>query len=734
MAYNPLYRLKGTLDKKSKKPGGGASLGDKKEISSNDLEHLKSNLIDVKSFFESRQDYLTGALVDAHYYRVISKSRRIAFIFPQAKFGNIVGIRFSNDDSERHHIITYFLSFDVIDKSIGKIQKTIDFLNLNYEGRINKTQFEKLQKDKRYSDITKVLIDASNVKEFKHPNFQAEEINDFNIVTFYQVNNDPSVTLTKLGIIKSSENTILDKNTFVLSRSDLEYCINKASYLISMAVDRVTEFSFSNQDEKEEKTHIIPSPKNEPTIGVIDTLFDERAYFKDWVDVRHTITKINPSIEDKIHATKVASIIVDGPELNPKLNDNCGRFKVRLFEVALNGKNNNLEILSKIEEIVKDNSDIHVWNLSLGSDFPISNNFISPEAFSLDKLQSKYNVVFVIAATNENNVGKSLSKKRIGSPADSINSIVVGSCNFKKEPASYSRKGGVLSFFIKPDVLYYGGDYEDEPIRTNNGFKDCDSQGTSFAAPWIARKLCYLIDVLHFDRETAKALIIDSAIGWDPMPNYHESTYKGYGVVPIDISDIVNSKTDEIKFYFHDVIKTYSTGTLMIPVPVNEDNKTPFNIKATLCYFCDCNRNQGVDYTMTEMDLGIGVVSGGTIKSINKNTQSDDDGYVLEEYARDYFRKWDSVKHVSEKISKIAKKLYETNRYGFRIFTKERFYNDGKYGYNFALVITLKEQKGLNRSDQFVRECQSSGWIVTPISIEDNVNVYVEAQDDIKLE
>lgn len=734
MAYNPLYRLKGTLDKKSKKPGGGATLGDNKEVSSNDLISLKQDLVNVKSFFETRQEYLSGVLVDAHFYRVISKSRRIAYIFPQSQFKNIVGIRFSCDDASRHHVITYHLTFGEIDNSISKLQKTIDFLDTNYNGRINKSEFDKIQSDKRYSDVAKVLIDASNVKEFKCPNFQTDNISDFNIVTFYEVDSDPLVTLTKLGIIKSSENTILDKNTFVLSKQDLEYCISKASYLISMAVDRVTEFSFLNDDERDEKTHIIPSPKNEPTIGVIDTLFDERAYFKEWVDVRHEITKINPSIEDRIHATKVASIIVDGPELNPKLNDNCGRFKVRLFEVALNGRNNNLEILSKIERIVKDNPDIHVWNLSLGSDFPISNNFISPEAFSLDKLQSKYNVIFVIAATNENKIGRGLSDKRIGSPADSINSVVVGSCNFEKKPASYSRKGGVLSFFIKPDVLYYGGDYRDEPIITNNGFKDCESQGTSFAAPWIARKLCYLIDVLHFDRETAKALIIDSAIGWNPMPSYSESTYGGYGVVPIDINDVVNSQTDEIKFYFHDVIKTYSTGTLMIPVPVNEDNKAPFNIKATLCYFCDCNRNQGVDYTLTEMDLTIGVVNNGTIKTINKNIQSEDDGYVQEEYAREYFRKWDSVKHVSEKISKIAKKLYETNRYGFRIYTKERFFNSGKYGYNFALIITLKEQKGLNRSDQFVRECQSSGWIVTPINIEDNVDVYVEAQDDIKLE
>lgn len=38
--------------------------------------------------------------------------------------------------------------------------------------------------------------------------------------------------------------------------------------------------------------------------------------------------------------------------------------------------------------------------------------------------------------------------------------------------------------------------------------------GTSYAAPWIARKLCYLIDVIGLKKEVAKALLIDSSIDW----------------------------------------------------------------------------------------------------------------------------------------------------------------------------------------------------------------------------
>lgn len=78
----------------------------------------------------------------------------------------------------------------------------------------------------------------------------------------------------------------------------------------------------------------------------------------------------------------------------------------------------------------------------------------------MDELQAKKNIVFVVSGTNDNrDVKKGIL--RIGSPADSLNSVVVNSVRRDGTPASYSRKGNVLSFFNKPDVSYYGGDYNE---------------------------------------------------------------------------------------------------------------------------------------------------------------------------------------------------------------------------------------------------------------------------------
>ncbi|MDO4747611.1 MAG: S8 family serine peptidase [Eubacteriales bacterium] len=231
--------------------------------------------------------------------------------------------------------------------------------------------------------------------------------------------------------------------------------------------------------------------------------------------------------KDYFHGTSVSSIIVDGPTINPELDDGCGRFKVRHFGVATSGHFNSFTILRTIDEIVKENRDIKVWNLSLGSDKEIHPNFISPEAAILDKIQSENDVIFIIAGTNKRTVDG--EEKYIGSPADSINSLVVNSVDYNNKPVSYSRKGPVLSFFNKPDVSYYGGD-RSNPIKVCCDTGERSVAGTSFAAPWIARKMSYLIDVLGLSREVAKALIVDSAASWKKLKDTTSTSFTHTGV------------------------------------------------------------------------------------------------------------------------------------------------------------------------------------------------------------
>ncbi len=177
--------------------------------------------------------------------------------------------------------------------------------------------------------------------------------------------------------------------------------------------------------------------------------------------------------------------------------------------------------------------------------------------------------------------------------------------------------------------------------------------GTSFAAPWIARKLAYLIEVLGLTRELAKALIIDSAAGWNDKA--YSPQLIGYGIVPVNIDEIVKTPDDEIKFIISGISEKFDTYNYNIPIP-EDKQKQPFVSKATLCYFPNCTRNQGVDYTNTEMDIHFGRLvktkrGKEKINSINDNKQSDDCKLLLYEgTARKLYRKWDNIKHIRENI------------------------------------------------------------------------------------
>ncbi len=87
--------------------------------------------------------------------------------------------------------------------------------------------------------------------------------------------------------------------------------------------------------------------------------------------------------------------------------------------------------------------------------------------------------------------------------------------------------------------------------------------------------------------------------------------------------------------------------------------RTRFMQELPLAYFPQCDRKQGVDYTSTEMDIHFGRVvakkRGSTmIKAIDDNRQSEEKQITFcnEEDARKMYRKWDNVKHISEKIKK----------------------------------------------------------------------------------
>lgn len=722
-----------------------------------ELEHLKNLLKSLESTekYWSKVDLLgEQCLVSAYSKGIVAKTHRIAelFKFKKTKINDlIVGARFGEIGENHFHIFTYCISKTQLSYAIKKLEYLITEFENYFSNNITKEGLQVFKDNKNtlekndyftQNQFVALISEMSYIDRFD-TYFCEETISENAIVTLFDTNKDVLSLLRKIDINITNER--INLNNVLLLPDEFIKLKDTAPYLISMAV---SDFSLADLPDTKEKIEIekltIGEPTNEPIIGVIDTLFNKDVYFNKWVDYVEVIDakKLKASPEDYAHGTAISSLIVDLPQINPQLDDGCGRFRVRHFGVALKkGGMTTFTLMKKIETIISTNPDIHVWNLSLGSTRPINKNFISPEASILDELQVKYpDIIFVIAGTNTE-AGK--SSGLIGAPADSINSLVVNSVRLQDlKPASYSRSGPALSFFIKPDVSYYGGDY-DQPLNVCYPYKIVETWGTSLAAPLIARKMAYMIDVLKIPRACAKALIIDSAIGWKREFNLEDSNLIGRGIVPIDINDVIKSNSEEIRFYIEGQSNNYKTYEYDLPVPLNKDNKFPYVARAVLCYFPHCSRNQGVDYTDTELNIKFGRTRlnvKNPIEPINKDYQDKLGFFTKESEAREQFRKWDNVKILTDSDidRKQAKKNFGRDNWGLEVSYFKRYVENGgikqPQQLKWGLVVTLKAIDGQNRIEEFIQSCVINEWRVYRISVDNMVKIYTQSQVEVNFE
>lgn len=759
---NRILELKGKFNQGPAPGGGGATLPKGSQVSSSDIVRVSNSLDTVRLYWEA-QTLGFKPLISVYYRDVVAKSNRMDAILVEegaSASEMAVGAKFS-DEAQITHIITYCFDFGVMVRGLELLSQvqsvldtafdsvitdeSMDILNLNTK-RLKRdlSQEERVQNANRErilalqglskSLFNKVIRDVYYIKRFGVEE-RTDPVAESQLITLYDTGLKRQEILNRLGLPDESISAV-GELTWLVSPEQYMKIVAEAPYLIAMTVSdfgRLDGFIDGGGPIRRSGFSIEP-PKNEPVIGVIDTLFDERAYFSPWVEYRCMVNEHLIEAGDYIHGTAVSSIIVDGPSLNPHLDDGCGRFRARHFGVAKHAKNSSAVVMKAIRSIVESNKDIKVWNISLGSPLETDLQFISPEAMLLDELQYTHDVVFVVAGTN--NRDRTVYQPRIGSPADSINSVVVNAVSIAGKPVEYARKGPVLYFFRKPDVSVFGGDRQDGMV-VYSSLGRMKEGGTSFAAPWVARKLAYLIHIMGFSREVAKALILDSAAGWHNDCSNRDLL--GFGVVPTHINDILTSSKDEIRFVVHGVSEAYEMYTYSIPVPMNKD-QFPYAARATLCYFPKCSRSQGVDYTDTEMDIQFGrMKADGKISSIDNNLQGDDAPHSLfEKDVRSKYRKSDNVKHISEGYRERARprkrKSQTSPNWGISIRTKERLPAKSGRGVAFGVVVTLRELDGVNRINEFIQLCRANNWFVSEVDIHVRQDIFERAEEVLVFE
>lgn len=82
---------------------------------------------------------------------------------------------------------------------------------------------------------------------------------------------------------------------------------------------------------------------------------------------------------------------------------------------------------------------------------------------------------------------------------------------------------------------------------------------------------------------------------------------------------------------------------------------------------------------------------------------------------------------------KIPKKSYSKNKnWGMEIKTNNRLDPQDGVGLRFGVVVTLKEMHGVNRIDEFIKNCNLNGWLVNKIDVVNRIDIHEKINEEIE--
>ena len=401
-------------------------------------------------------------------------------------------------------------------------------------------------------------------------------------------------------------------------------------------VTEMPTFDITLDELTEDITIPIKLPKagvDYPVVGVLDTGIANIPHLQPWLHDEN-ITYYPDDDIDKGHGTFVAGVLLYGDELEGKEYTGFEGCKLLEAIVMPNTKKQQItedELVQQIWDAVSRNSDVKVWNLSLGTNREADLYEFSDFAKALDEMQEQNNILICKSAGNCTNFKLNAPVSRIAKSADTVRGLVVGSLAHDKNgtdiadklnPSPFSRIGRGPSHLIKPDVVHIGGNagldaannVVTNPIKSfSPDGKVVGNVGTSFSTPRIAAITSGLDAMLNesFNPTLLKALIIHSAKYPEEMkmPIVEKIKHAGFGL-PANIKDILFNEPNEITLILQDTLeKGHFIDILDFPFPqsmVDEDGYFYGEMTVTLVTSPILEVSQGGEYCQSNIDVMIG--------------------------------------------------------------------------------------------------------------------------------
>lgn len=492
------------------------------------------------------------------------------------------------------------------------------------------------------------------------------------------------------------------------------------------------------------QTQPTEQPISLPTVAVFDTGVSKGAkHIEHYVQSRDIY--VLPPDTNYEHGTAVASLVAGGAHFNDKhawlpttpalVHDVCA------LEVS---GSNMCDLELRLQSAVQRRPDVKIWNISIGGE-PCDDSLFSDFAMTLDQLSDKYQVLFVVAAGNYNDLPRrqwktpSTLADRVSCPGESVRALTVGSVSHidaadalsaAGHPAPYSRCGPGPVFTPKPDISHVGGGVHapwdaglaslkvlgpDNMLRY--GF------GTSYAAPLASCMAAHAWQALmgrptlNPSPELVKALMIHAAQLSSPDYDSYHRRYLGAGR-PGDVLKALYDSDDSFTLVFQANLVPGNMRWRKTPYPIPDvliqDGKFRGEVIITVGYAPPLDPNAGSEYVRANVELSFGAVSGDTIKGmVPMESEEGQSGYEIAQISSG--SKWSPVKVHRTKFPNGA----AVQQWGLQAKARLRAYEpELTEALPVNIIVTLRSLDG----DPMVRTAglralSQCNWVHTPLPV-----------------
>lgn len=487
-----------------------------------------------------------------------------------------------------------------------------------------------------------------------------------------------------------------------------------------------------------------------PTVAVFDTgVSKDRSPIAAFVKSHDTY--VLPPDTNYEHGTAVASLIAAGSFYNDKhswipttpafIHDVC----------ALEATGSHMSDLElRLQEAVRRKPEVKIWNLSVGGD-PCDESSFSDLSMTLDELSDKYQVLFVVAAGNYNDLPRrnwptpAALKDRISTPGESVRSLTVASVAHidatdglaaAGHPAPYSRCGPGPVFTPKPDITHVGGGVHAPWAAGTSSLKVLAPQGhlypsfgTSYAAPLASCMAAHAWQALAGrpnpgpSPSLVKALMIHSAQLASPDYDSYQRRYLGAGR-PDDVLRALYDSDDCFTLVFQANLVPGNMRWRKSPYPMPnvliEDGKFRGEIIMTAVYAPPLDPNAGSEYVRANVELSFGTIEGDNITGkVPMESEEGQSGYESAQISSG--SKWSPVKVHRKAFSRGV----AGNVWGLQASALLRAYEpELTEALPVHIIVTVRSLDGDVRVRAAgMRALAQRNWVNTPLPVRVPINV-----------